>query len=762
MNIIKRFVFMTPALLSMGQLSLAQDKPIGYWESHLPYNSAVGVSTDGVNLFTICNQSFFTLNGSSGQMEPYSKVEGMSDVDMQYTAYDAATGTIVLAYTDGNIDLFKNNTFYNIPDFEIKQITGTKAIYHIYTENGIAYLSTSIGILVIDLTNKDVQETYQFSNNGQVLSINGFYGLGDYFYTITSNGLYRAPKNSPELQNFAVWQQLDSTHQFKSITATGSNLFVATADSLFLFNDSLSYLYSSGANTIRHLDTGSNALWICEENLSQSSGGDVKKMDASYHLTDSFSCSGRPVQIAELMDGSVWVADSLNGLGKRNGNQIALNFPPGPSDPNAYDIYAYNKNVWIAHGGYTDIFNDDFNPHGFSNLNNGKWTTYTMANYPPINNMYDFDAILQDQTNGTVYAGSYSNGLLIMNSNGSTQHVAGDEFDVNTNNTAYYPVVGLALDHEDDLWVAIFGGQHELVARATDGTWYKFSVPVALSYPNSSGPIVIDDNDQEWYVCDFGVGAMVYNTNGTLSDPTDDSWYHLTTGAGYGNLPSNNVYCIAKDNNDDIWIGTDDGIGIVSCAGSMTTSPCDASIPIVQYDQFAGYLFSGENVRTIAVDGGNRKWVGTDNGVWLLSPDASTIIYRFTTANSPLPSNNVQKITIDPVTGDVYIGTQQGVVTYRSTATQGGTTNQNVLVFPDPVPSGYNGTIAIKGLVANADVRITDITGQLVYRTTALGGQAVWSGVDYTGHRPQSGVYLIFVTNSDGTQTYSGKMVFMN
>lgn len=163
----------------------------------------------------------------------------------------------------------------------------------------------------------------------------------------------------------------------------------------------------------------------------------------------------------------------------------------------------------------------------------------------------------------------------------------------------------------------------------------------------------------------------------------------------------------------------------------------------------------------MAVDGANRKWIGTTNGVWLISASADKILYRFTTDNSPLPSNVVQKITVDPITGDVYIGTDLGLVSFHSTAIEGSEENTTIITYPNPVPSGYKGTIAIQGIAANADVRITDISGQLVYRTKALGGQAVWNGLDYTGRRPQSGVYLIFVTNSDGTQTRSGKMVFM-
>ncbi|NCX95688.1 MAG: T9SS C-terminal target domain-containing protein, partial [Chitinophagia bacterium] len=249
----------------------------------------------------------------------------------------------------------------------------------------------------------------------------------------------------------------------------------------------------------------------------------------------------------------------------------------------------------------------------------------------------------------------------------------------------------------------------------------------------------------------------------TLANAADDATWLLSTGSGSGNLPSTTVNSLAIDKNDNLWIGTADGIAILYNASSAIRLKSDAETPVVQYDQYAGYLFKGEIVRAIAVDGANRKWIGTDNGVWLLSPDAvnSSILLRFTTQNSPLPDNRIRKITIDNVTGIVYIGTENGVVAYRGTATEGGKTNGDVKSFPNPVPPGYQGTIAIKGLATNADVRITDMSGQLIYRTTALGGQAIWNGKDYTGRRPASGVYLIFATNTDGSQTYSGKMVFM-
>ena len=758
----KRIYIITAAATLFTIAAIAQDKPIGYWESHLPYNSALGVATDGTSLYTVCNQAFFTYNPAKHDVQPYSKVEGMSDIGMQCVAYDAATATTILVYANGNIDLFKDNTFYNIPDLKLKTVAGTKAVNQVYTENGIAYLSTSLGIILIDLATHNITETYQFISNNQTVPVKGFIGDSVYFYAVAANGLYRALKTNPELQNFQVWQNVDSTDTFSSIASLNNVLYLCGPTKVYTYTgNTLNTVYTS-PTTIRHINAGLNELFIGE--VYDTYLGKIKIMDTAYHIVDSFKTDAYTYQAVQLLDSSIWVAGAFVGLEERSDSQAHVYIPDGPAGPNSYGLYAYNKDLWIAHGGYTDKFIDQNWGQNLSNLDNGKWKLYEQYGpTAPFDSMHDFVTVLKDETDGTLYAGSFEDGLAIFRADGTSQTLKQNSI-FDTSVSAFYAgqrqVIGLALDNLDNLWVTLMFSKDQLYVKTKDSSWYKFYVPNS----GNGGQIAIDANNQVWYVCAYGGGAVVYNTNGTISDPTDDAYYHLVQGAGYGNLPSNNVLCIACDKTNNIWIGTDNGIGIVSgCSGpfTQTTPPCDAEIPIVQYDLFAGYLFAGNNVRAIAVDGANRKWVGTDNGVWLLSPDASKIIYRFTSDNSPLPSNNIQAITIDKVTGDVYIGTDQGLIAYHSTAVDGGTTNQNVLTFPNPVPSGYTGTIAIKGLVADADVRITDISGQLVYRTTALGGQAVWNGVDYKGHRPQSGVYLIFISNSDGSQTYTGKMVFM-
>ena len=125
-------------------------------------------------------------------------------------------------------------------------------------------------------------------------------------------------------------------------------------------------------------------------------------------------------------------------------------------------------------------------------------------------------------------------------------------------------------------------------------------------------------------------------------------------------------------------------------------------------------------------------------------------------------SNDVKKIAIDGATGEVYFATAKGICSFRSTATEGAETNSNVLVFPNPVPPGFSGTIAIRGVANNAIIKITELDGRLVYQTRALGGQAVWDGRNYKGQKISSGVYLVLVSDDGRTEKSTTKIIFIS
>ncbi|MCB0698541.1 MAG: T9SS type A sorting domain-containing protein [Chitinophagales bacterium] len=754
--------------LAIATTAKSQDRPIGQWRSHLPYGTAVSVATDGVKLYVATRYSFYTYNLANEEVTGYSKVSGMSDVGMSKIAYDNQTGFTILAYSNSNIDLFKDETFYNIPDLKLKTVTGTKAINDIYTENGLAYLSTDVGIVVLSLNKVEVKETYTFSKNSIDIAIKSLGSIGNDFYAATSQGLYRASKSNQNLQAFSEWKSLDANRDFNGLATAGGKVFASKSDSLFVLdNDTLKLVYESTDSNIVNIVNGIGCVWVLEYD-DNTFVGIAKKLDLNYQFTDSFTTTGYATDLLDFpdADSSKWIPEQFTGLKKRTrkGDPFGTVIPEGPNDVGCFDVNVSNKEIVVAHGGYNDTYVPSNNGKGFSVYKNDEWDGYQVFQYPPFgDSVRDFTHIAKG-SDGTIYAGSSQSGLFILKEDGSYEYLKQNSFiDPSTTGTTLYRVSGITFDNEGVLWVTIYGGDpHELAARTSDGQWYEFSVTSAVRGTRfAAAHITVDDFNQKWYAAPKDGGIIVYDDNKTPETPFDDQYIQLRAGDGAGGLPDNEVFCIVNDKDGSMWIGTANGIGIVNCPGQVMDRQCEAEKRVVQFDQFAGYLFQNEQVKTIAVDGANRKWIGTNNGVWLISESGDEIIERFTKDNSPLPSDAIQKIAIDPETGDVYIGTEMGLMSYRGTATDGGKENSDLITFPNPVPSGYSGTIAIKGFVENADVRITDISGQLIYKTTALGGQAIWNGKDYNGRRPQSGVYLIFATNRDGSQTKTGKLVFM-
>ncbi len=757
-------------LLLIGAAAGAQDRPVGVWRAHLPYNSAQGIATDGLNNYVICNRSFFTYSAANGESERYSKVEGMHESSPVAVGYDRSTATCIIGYSNSNIDLFRHNNFKVLPDLKNKSFSGSKSINHIYADGGMAYLSTGLGIIVIDLEKQEVKETYVFSKNGLTMAINAFTADSLYFYAASSGGLYRILRTSATPQVFASWQPVDLTRSYSQLAVVQGALYAMAAqpvtDTLFRRNGAGVFqpVFHLDSFSITHLDGGRNTVYAGVFNRFKGSGKSYHLSSATNAVTDSLNIA-YPRGTIETDDGRVWTADLYQGLGKREDDgHISLLVPQGPGDNESYDIYARDGDVWVAHGGVNSRFYTGLGRNNsLSHFRNEQWTDYHRYSGSLFDSVFDFVCLTMDQATGTLYAGSAERGVYERQADGTERVYKQESLEAAGSN---HPATGVAVDGNGNLWVNQSFAANELAARDADGHWYHHPVPENVNggFPHAGTKMIVDDLNQKWYVSLFGGGVIVFDDqNDPANGPDPAHRRAVLSGKGRGNLPSNGVISLMKDRDGAIWIGTDKGIGIFSSPSlALSDRSSDAEQRIVQYDQFAGYLFSNESVFAMAVDGANRKWIGTNNGVWLLSPDASKIINRFTVDNSPLPSNTIQSITVDPVTGDVYIGTVDGLVSYRGTATEGSETAGSIQTFPSPVSSDYSGPITMRGFTTDADVRITDITGQLIYRAKSAGGQLVWNGMDYKGRRPQSGVLLIFATNKDGTQAAVGKMVMMH
>lgn len=272
---------------------------------------------------------------------------------------------------------------------------------------------------------------------------------------------------------------------------------------------------------------------------------------------------------------------------------------------------------------------------------------------------------------------------------------------------------------------------------------------------NGSIQLLANQNEQLYLTGPSIPGLYVFQSDNYYSTT---SWVQKTTGSNNGNLPSNKVTSMIEDKDGAIWVGTDNGIGILNC-GDISKDPCNAYLPIVKTNGFNAYLFQKETIKCMAVDAANRKWIGTNNGAWLVSQDGLTIIEHFTKENSPLPTDTIEQMIIEPNNGEIFFKTNQEWVSYRSTATKAVTHQESIFIFPNPVPPDYSGLISFKKLVDNAHVKITDINGKLIYQTRSLGGQAVWNGKTYEGRPVATGIYLVFVRDDEGNEKAVGKIM---
>jgi hypothetical protein len=261
--------------------------------------------------------------------------------------------------------------------------------------------------------------------------------------------------------------------------------------------------------------------------------------------------------------------------------------------------------------------------------------------------------------------------------------------------------------------------------------------------------VVIDRNGYKWLILiDRTQGVLVFD-EGDIDIPGDERYWVITQSNSA--LPTNQTNSIEVDLNGNVWVGTTLGpVVFENCGDRIFQGQCFGNQPLVDQDGDLDLLLGTEDILSIAVDGGNRKWFGTRNGIFVQSSNGQEEIYRFTKENSPLLDNTILDMAINPIDGEVFIGTAQGLISYRGVATEGGDSfDENVKAFPNPVRPEYTGPIAIKGLARDSEVKITDIRGRLIYQTNSVGGQAIWDGGDYNGRKAAPGVYLVFANTEE-------------
>lgn len=761
------------AALTAGGLLQAQNVlPIGSWRSHLPYRIGSWVTQSEQTIYYATPQALLALDKQELSTRYITKVDGLTEAAIRMIRYVPEKQVLVVVYENSVIDLWYDGevrTLVQIRNFT--NFTGDKSINDIYVApNGLLYLAAGYGVSALDLNT----ETFVFTTftGRPVLSVATHDGL---LYAATDDGVYRVPLSELNINDFNTWKWLGPEDGFPddynctAINTFEGGLYLALDGSIYRLEEggapALFYEETTAGLTVKYLSAeGPNLIagYRCE-------GGPCGNGKALYFTSAGLGgalapgCIGRTNYAVGDQYGRVWFGDEwrdfryVQSVGDGLCQYVSFNSPYSELN---WELAVYENELWMATGGLFQTLSARGVDHGIASLKDGQWSIYNRWNTAAFqglipgldlpsqrdDDLLDVITIAVNPVNGKVYAGSFYEGLLewdreqftlYNDANSPLQNASGD-----LNRTR---VSGLAFDEEGTLWISNETAKDgkPIHALKADGTWHSFSKTCGLSRPFQ---IAVDPaTGFKWVVEGSSQAGLLVFDEGELDDASDDQCRAITS--SNSNLPTPDVRCIAIDLDGDVWVGTAQGIVIFECGQAAMESTCAGTLRVVERNGFAEYLFKTQTVLSMAVDGANRKWIGTTNGLYLMSADGREEILYFTELNSPLPDNVIRDIAINHETGEVFIGTDKGVVSYQSDATKGARVNRStVKVFPNPVRPEYDGPIAVEGLARDASVKITDINGKLVFETQALGGQAIWNGRDYNGRRVQSGVYLVFAT----------------
>lgn len=765
----KRFVVLLLLLSSV--LSLRSQVAVGKWRDHLSYGRTNRVEIASDRVYCSSDDALFYCDLDDNTVNRLNKTTTLSDVGVSTFAYDPKTKYIVVAYINANIDIIKGDDVYNINDIKRSNIAGNKRINNISFSDRKAYLSCAFGIVVIDLNRNEISETYYLGEDGGMMNINDIVFTDSLIVAATDSGIYTAPKNSPVLSIVTSWS-IDTSSllagQPVARLATDNDgrlmaLVQGMADTT-LYREVASLSFAPFLmGDIRNFKCCQEKVVVCRKKTAEIYG---KSQALEATIGDVDWMNMEPNDAVLGGDGALWIAHDWASLVRIDaGATTASSYNPGgPWSGNAYKVVSFDSVLYLCPGGHRTTYAGVFNSADVYSLYEGDWKSLKDPDKLLKGKMDVVDVAVNplDKTQALAVAWDYGvveikNGIVTgfyddSNSGGALVRY--------TNGT--YSILrtgGVAYDKNGNAWITNSLTDNTLVVRNSDGSWKSFNTEGVVT--DVVEHIIWDSiNDMKLF---WGRQNRIFVHDG------EERLAYIDPNNG-AKLQTSSVNSMVQDHEGQLWVGTNKGIKVIynlnkafDNGGNGEVSPVTCNNILFNENDITEYLMAYENISCMAVDGANRKWVGTSTGgLYLLSANGLQQIEHFTSANSPLFSDKILSIAIMPWSGELFVVTDRGVQSYRTTATYAFTTPlEDIHAFPNPVRPDFDGLIAIKGFTRNAIVHITDAAGNTVYSTKANGGQAVWDGRTHDGKKVASGVYYVFASAADGSMRSATKILIV-
>lgn len=749
----------------------------GSWQDYLSFTNATDVAVGNNMIFCGTEGGLFYLDQQDNSINKFS---GLSDFSIQTLAFSTENNVLVVAYSNSNLDLVYGSDVINLSDILRKTISADKTIYNITFKENEAYLSCGFGIVVINLTKQEIKDTYYIGENGSTLTVNDVDFYGEYIYAATNKGLLKALAEGTNLLDYNNWSQDESVpnagQNFTDL-AVNAGLLIANyspgtsgSDESFAFDGTTWTSFYAQTQNVNDMEAAENYLLITGQNdvsIFDNQNILVGKIN-TYQLGEDEVSPISPRRARVSPDGSICIADYENALVKISGQNFESLFPAGPMDNEVFFLHSNNSDVWVTPGGRDDSWTNIWLAPRFQRLHSGEWTNFSKTEIPELTGFTDIVNLVVDPSdNNHFFVGSWGGGVLEFRNDEFVERYTNKNSPLETAlpqqpDEPYVRIGGMDYDSEGNLWITNTAGTNNIHKLNAAGEWESFSMPNATG--KNIGQLVVNGYNDKWVLIPRGNNAYVVDKTGDRIKQLIVRTYFSNGSDEYITL-KNDVYSIVEDLDGAIWIGTSKGVAVYNNPSRIwDVDPFYGTSPGLDLnDGIYHPLLETQTVTAIAVDGANRKWMGTKGaGVFLISSTGEKEIEHFTTENSPLLSDNIMAITVNQKTGEVFFGTDKGLISYQGEATGGNKNYNDVYVYPNPVRETYNGPVTITGLIENTDIKITDISGNLVFKTTSLGGQAVWDGKNLRGKRVKTGVYLVFCNDENGEETHITKLLFIH
>lgn len=740
------------------------------WDGHFSYRNISTIS-QGANKFVIAAENaYFEYDPALNRSVEFSTINGLEGRIISTLRYSTEFKQTLIGYDNGFIQLKRDNrdNFQNFPEIVNRASIppNLKKINHIYEFEDMAYVSTDFGIVEFNLRRREFGNTFFLGAGGTDVKVNQTIIHNNIIYALTTNGIRFASLNNTNLIDFSTWNTLGNTSvNYTHAIVFRNNLYlVSSTNQLLILNGTSLQEALFYDEEVRDLRVSNNKLLVITATNVFAYDENMNEDLLFFGLSDQLVDLSTSVVLGDVL----YLGDKNLGLFEVSITNPSTRFslsPDGPILNNVFNLKASFNQLWVVYGEYTQFFNPfPLNRRGISVLENQEWTNLSPQEL--LNAHVIVDATVDPSDPTRTFLSSYYDGIQILE-NKQIKSV------LNGNNSAVEGIGSSTLDNRigsiefasnGDFYFSNSLSQYPLKRRKTTGEIENIDLSGAFLDAQSSSVVKLAiDRQDNVYMATFRSGVMAYQPSTNRAARISSE----ITGVNFPSVfnPNPIVTALAVDETNRLWIGTQRGLRVMFNPSSIfePNTPVNVSpVIIVEDDGVAQELLFEQSITDIKVDGANNKWISTaDSGVFQVSPNGQEVLNHFTRNNSPLPSNNVSSIAINGDTGEVYFGTVNGLVSFRSRITDAQEDLVNVRVFPNPVRPKFSGVVTIDGLTQNANVKITDITGSLVFEENARGGSVQWDTTAFGKYQVSSGVYLVLITGSTGSETKVKKIMIV-